>query len=741
MGWMGRALVAVLLLAVAGGAVVWLAGGGVFGSRDGAGEVAPQAISQRTLGAAREAQAQAAAALGEAQARQILFGDLHVHTTVSADAFLFSLPMLTGEGAHPPSDACDFARHCAALDFWSINDHASSISPQAWRDMVSSIRQCNAVASDPLNPDNVAYLGWEWTQVGTTPENHYGHKNVVLRDLEEEKIPARPIAAGRGGIIGGAPSRWQLGLGALSVGGRMHDYARYIAERLDIPHCAEDAHVRDLPANCRESAPTPAELFRKLSEWGHESIVIPHGTTWGFYTPPGSTWRKQLMGKLHDPARQTLLEVYSGHGDSELYRGWRAVHLSEDGAAACPAPRPNYEPTCHRAGEIIRARCLTAGESAAECETRAAQARAHAAAAGVAAHRVVPGLQSAELLDAGQCRDCREPSFNYRPGGSAQFILSVGNFDGGEPRHFRMGFMASSDNHYARPGTGYKEVHRRGFTESQAGDADAPALFALPEEEPAPRSRAFNFDQPGFAIFETERQASFLTTGGLIAAHSQGRDRNAIWDAMQRREVYGTSGPRILLWFDLLNAEGEPAVRMGGETSQSGAPTFRVRAAGSFEQLPGCPGASVSALGPAEIERICKGECYHPSDRRRAITRIEVVKVQQQQSAGEDLSGLIRDPWRVFTCEPNPAGCSATFTDADFPGEGRGAAYYARVFEAPAPAVNAGNLRCRRDGEGNCVETNPCPGPDGARDDCLAPHEPRAWSSPIWVDPPRASSG
>ena len=144
MGWMGRALVAVLLLAVAGGAVVWLAGGGVFGARDGAGEVAPQAISQRTLGAAREAQAQAAAALGEAQARQILFGDLHVHTTVSADAFLFSLPMLTGAGAHPPSDACDFARHCAALDVWSINDHSSSISPQAWRDMVSSIRRCTA---------------------------------------------------------------------------------------------------------------------------------------------------------------------------------------------------------------------------------------------------------------------------------------------------------------------------------------------------------------------------------------------------------------------------------------------------------------------------------------------------------------------------------------------------------------------------------------------------------------------
>jgi hypothetical protein len=32
------------------------------------------------------------------------------------------------------------------------------------------------------------------------------------------------------------------------------------------------------------------------------------------------------------------------------------------------------------------------------------------------------------------------------------------------------------------------------------------------------------------------------------------------------------------------------------------------------------------------------------------------------------------------------------------------------------------------------VKVNPCPGPDGDADDCLAPREPRAWSSPIYVD-------
>ena len=63
----------------------------------------------------------------------------------------------------------------------------------------------------------------------------------------------------------------------------------------------------------------------KLAENGHEAIVVPHGNTWGFYTPPGSSWDKQLVGAQHDPSRQRLIEIYSGHGNSEQYRDWREV--------------------------------------------------------------------------------------------------------------------------------------------------------------------------------------------------------------------------------------------------------------------------------------------------------------------------------------------------------------------------------------------------------------------------------
>ncbi len=736
--WMMLALGAVVLL-VGAFALLWLAGRGYFGSHEGPGEIAGPALPSVVVDSRERADRVAASTIGAARGKQILFGDLHVHTTFSFDAFSFSLPLLGGEGAHPPADACDFARYCSSLDFWSINDHAETITPRHWSETLDSIRQCNEVAGNPADPDVVAYLGWEWTQVGKTADEHYGHKNVVLEHLEDEKIPARPIASMRG--IGIRAPTIALGYFALSQGGRVHDFARYLAERGDTPYCPEDVDSRDLPLDCIEEAATPADLFRKLDEWDHSALVIPHGTTWGFYTPPGSSWEKQLAGDMHSERWQRLLEIYSGHGDSEVYRDFRGVTFAADGTPECPAPTVDHLPSCWRAGEIIFERCRAEGADEAECEARAVTARAHAAAAGVAGHLTVPGTEGADWLDAGQCRDCMQPSFNYRPAGSAQYIAALGNFDDGEdPRRFRMGFMASSDNHFARPGTGYKEKFRRGMTESQGLDRDSPAaaLYGMAPEDPVAQSRPFRIDRLGFDVFETERQASFLLTGGLVGAHAAGRDRHAIFAALERREVYGTSGPRMLLWFDLLNPPGSrgETLPMGGEVAMDQSPVFQARAVGSFQQKPGCPEDAASALGDDRLDHLCKGECYHPGDQRRPITRIEIVRIVPQQTPDEDVAHLIDDPWQVFECEPDPVGCAATFIDPEYTKLGRDAVYYARAFEAPKPGINAGNLRCERDANGACTKANLCPGPAGMADDCLAPHEPRAWSSPIYVDFP-----
>ena len=65
------------------------------------------------------------------------------------------------------------------------------------------------------------------------------------------------------------------------------------------------------PRNCYRSYRTPKDLFEVLNTVKSDSIVIPHGNTWGYYTPSESSWDKQL-GDLHDPDRQISVEIFSG---------------------------------------------------------------------------------------------------------------------------------------------------------------------------------------------------------------------------------------------------------------------------------------------------------------------------------------------------------------------------------------------------------------------------------------------
>ncbi len=679
---------------------------------------------------------------GGAAAKQILFGDLHVHTAFSPDAFALSLPIIQGEGVHPPADACDFARFCSDLDFWSINDHATGITPEHWAETKEAIRRCNEVAGDPDNPDLVSFLGWEWTQSGRSPGNHYGHKNVVLRHTDEERIPARPIAAPRDLLnFALAPMPWWqrmlIPLYDLSNFDRYLDFGHYQDEVAAVPYCQEGIDTRELPVDCIEVAEDPGVLFEKLAQWGHEAIVIPHGTTWGIYSPPGSSIDKQLTREQHDPALQTLIEVFSGHGNSEEYRDWLEYDVDADGAAVCPEPRPDYLPCCWQAGEIIRSRCADA--PADECERRVRDARRYYLDAGLRGHLTVPGAHTDEWLDCAQCRDCFQGAFNYRPRSSAQYAMALTNFDvPGDKRRFRFGFIASSDIHTARPGTGYKEYDRPQMTESRgpANEASVELIAGKPvaaTDEPIPWDR--NTDHgPVAQLAERERATSFFVTGGLVAVHAVGRGRDAIWEALEHREVYGTSGGRTLLWFDLMNGpEGEAP--MGSEALMSEPPAFRVRAAGSFEQKPGCPEYSLNALGPERLEWLCRGECYNPGGRRRLITRIEVVRIRPQERPGERIRDLIDDPWRVHQCDGSREGCVAVFRDDEFVAGARESIYYARAIEEPMAMINAGGLRCSYDGDGNCVSVDPCFSMD-IDEDCLAEDEPRAWSSPIFVRPP-----
>ena len=704
------------------------------------GERARAVISARAASRATASEALA----GRPDGKQILFGDLHVHSTFSIDAFMYSLPVFNGEGAHPPADACDFARYCAGLDFFSINDHAEGLTPRLWRETIESIRECNRRAGDPANPDLVAFLGWEWSQTSRSPETHYGHKNVIFPGLADDEIPRRPISSisiasyetkpPPGFVMQGAS-----GLVRLLGYGEYADVLSSMTSLAETPDCPSGVNTRDLPANCREWALDPVTLFRKLDEWGFETLVIPHGLAWGIHAPPGGTLAAQLDGAMHDPKRQRLIEIMSGHGNSEEFRPYAEYATNSDGVRVCPEPTADYEPCCWRAGEIMRSRC---GDlDSAECDRRVAEAVQMALDGGVSPQMVFPDSDAADWLDCDQCRDCFKPAMTTRPMLTAQYGAALTSFasDGkrpaGKPRRFRWGFIASTDNHAARPGTGYKQYDRTIMTDAH-GIADATSekrirswLGSTQKDPQRPQSATTS---RMFELFDTERKASFMYPGGIVAVHAAGRDRRSIWNALQRKEVYGTSGPRILLWFDLINGPHGSAP-MGSEVSLAQPPVFEVRAAGALQQEPGCPADVARALSRERVHDLCRDECYHPGSQRQAISAIDVIRIRPQMRPDEPIAPLIEDPWRHFECAPSADGCRVRFTDPNFT---RDSVYYVRALQQATPAINANNLRTTFDAAGNAIAIDECHGgpKTPASDDCLAPAQERAWSSPIYVD-------
>jgi len=92
------------------------------------------------------------------------------------------------------------------------------------------------------------------------------------------------------------------------------------------------------------------------------------------------------------------------------------------------------------------------------------------------------------------------------------------------------GFVAATDSHNSNPGD-VEEWDYRG----SAGTAQSPALRRL--RHPGKGGKAY------------KSSLKFNTSGGLAAVWAPENTREAIFDALARRETYATSGPRIALRF------------------------------------------------------------------------------------------------------------------------------------------------------------------------------------------------
>ncbi len=654
--------------------------------------------------------------------RAIFYGDLHVHSTNSVDVFALKLPLFGHDGRVSPMDHCQYARFCSQLDFWAITDHQEGAPPSAWDESVQAVDACNAVyAGNTDYPELVTFAGFEWQQSASTPETDWGHKNVIFPGTSADNLPRRAVAsADQVASLDEELIEAAIGLATAmdpenrSAYDEMGDFA---IDGALAPACAEGVDTRDLPADCVESASEPVDLYAKLDQWGFPALVIPHGTTWGAHHPPLMSWEHQLDPVQHSPHYQTLLEIYSGHGSMEEYRAWRSAEETEEGTLRCVEPTPDHEPCCWRAGEIVRRQSAvcTVEPDGLQCEQEVLDARQTFLDAGRDGVNSIPGTKPEDWLDCDQCRDCFQPAEGHRPLGSAQAALAMSHFDGGKvDSRYHFGFLGSTDTHAVGPGAGYKEGRYMSDIMGAARTEWEPVVDLMVEE-----------------IFPNwVRQNSFFHSGGLVAVHADGPDRQSIWDALERRAVYATTGERIELWFDLVAGADEP-VQMGSAAVVSTTPEFEVRATGSFVQKPGCP----QWVPEERAEATCHGECYNPSPERHDIDRIEVVRIRPQITPDEDLAELVDDPFLTFECD-GKATCEVQFSDPDFAAGGRDALYYVRAIQQPSGQLNHEDLRCERDEDGACVSVDLCQG--GARgegDDCIQDGGERAWASPIYLSP------
>ena len=205
--------------------------------------------------------------------------------------------------------------------------------------------------------------------------------------------------------------------------------------------------------------------------------------------------------------------------------------------------------------------------------------------------------------------------------------------------------------------------------------------------------------------------------------------RAAIWDAMKRREAYGTSGSRIILRFFggwefapgdarsryLAEAGYEKGVPMGSdlEPAPAGtrAPTFLVAAmkdarGGNLDRIQIVKGwLDKSGKGQEKVYDVVWGD----ADRRKIGANGKLAPVG-------DTVDVATATWTNTIGDPELA---AVWTDPDFDPAVR-ALYYARVLEIPTPRWTA--YDAARFG----ISMSP---------DVPMKQQERAWASPIWYTP------
>ncbi len=264
---------------------------------------------------------------------------------------------------------------------------------------------------------------------------------------------------------------------------------------------------------------------------------------------------------------------------------------------------------------------------------------------------------------------------------------------------YRLGIIASTDTHNGTPGM----VDEAGFVGHRGIDDDTPA-----------KQLGNGVLTPGGIQF---------SPGGIVGVWAEENSRPSIFDALRRREVFGTSGPRIAVRF------------FGGWNLPAGLCSDPAMIADAYGA--GVPMGSVLDPATAAAPSFLVSAARDPGTLARPGTQLQRVQVvkgwvdaggwhqQVFDVAGDANDGATVD---TDTCATSGAGFDTlctVWTDPAFDASLH-AVYYVRVLENPT---------CRWSTI-TCNALAPADRPPACSDpDVPKTVQERAWTSPIWYRP------
>jgi len=612
--------------------------------------------------------------------RMALFGDLHVHTALSSDAWNYDLEVRPA-GAYeyafgqpillPPKDDAGrgtrSVRIDRPLDFAAVTDHAEFLGEQwlctnpgsaAYKtEKCREIRDATAPTDSPLgfkimNP----FPGRESEICGDDFEACAEALDIAWREIitAAEQWNDTTTACNRTAFIAYEYSSFRMGSNLhRNVIFRGSAVPRRPVSYMDVQREWELWQL--LHDTCNES------------DSGCQVLAIPHnsnisnGRMFAIDYPGTASIEEEAARAALRIEMEPIVEIMQHKGDSECRRGLSSVMGSDD--ALC-----DYEKFENKNFERF------GGDDVSECYD------------GPLADWV-PHLGPSCLARRSYVR------YALADGLAEEERIGV--------NPFKFGLMASTDTHNAMAG-GVEEKTWPGHL----GIADGSPSLRV--------SRG-----------EAGRMGDYSNNpGGLIGVWAEENSRAAIFDAMRRKEVFGTSGPRIQPRFyagwdlpedlcaskDVLARAEESGVPMGADLPPrrgDRVPGFAVWATQDV-------GTETAPGGFLQRLQVIKGWVDE-----EGIVHEEVVDV-----AGGP-NGASVDP---TTCEPRGPGHTdlcGVWRDPDFDPERR-AVYYARVVENPSCRYSAWQCLALPEGDR----------PGGCSDPLMAPiQQERAWTSPIWYTP------